>query len=251
MSDPKNIMVIYSANAGEKFVDFGWRIAFVELADKESFTRKNLLPIFIRLKTMEMTIWMSSKMHTETEWRVLKIPFLLFTVNIVLKKHSMPLLYTTIIITVKEQFGQAPNILKKAGPLGYALFMMPFARQEYAHGLSILSYMKFEEVESGRDSHNTVSEHCERGTDYEARKKMKAESWLIKCVSNFLIYVTASSRITVRRLCLTAIILATVTVHCMVWWRITNIRWKLLSLPRTKLPNPYLYRTNLNFTQMS
>ncbi|MEJ7769688.1 MAG: all-trans-retinol 13,14-reductase, partial [Chitinophagaceae bacterium] len=61
-------------------------------------------------------------------------------------------------------------------PLGYAMFLPATSRSgEFAEAMTVLTYMKFEEVEKWAHSFNTVSSEDNRGDDYEAFKKRKAE----------------------------------------------------------------------------
>jgi all-trans-retinol 13,14-reductase len=49
---------------------------------------------------------------------------------------------------------------------------------EYAEGMTILTYMRYEEVERWKDSFNTASAEENRGEDYEQFKIRKAEKLL-------------------------------------------------------------------------
>jgi len=61
-------------------------------------------------------------------------------------------------------------------PLGYALFFSASSRSDiYAESMTILAYMKFDEVKQWADTFNTVSDENDRGKDYETFKKQKAE----------------------------------------------------------------------------
>lgn len=61
-------------------------------------------------------------------------------------------------------------------PGGYALFFTSSAdQQEYAEGVTVMAYMRFEEVKKWEHTFNTVSHEASRGEDYEAFKREKAE----------------------------------------------------------------------------
>lgn len=56
---------------------------------------------------------------------------------------------------------------------------------EFADAISVLTYMRYEEVEKWKDSFNTVAEKEERGEDYEKFKKEKAEILLKELEKKF------------------------------------------------------------------
>jgi all-trans-retinol 13,14-reductase len=61
-------------------------------------------------------------------------------------------------------------------PLGYAVFFSASSRSgEYAESMTLLTYMKFDDVKPWADTFNIVSKEAPRGEDYEAFKKRKAE----------------------------------------------------------------------------
>jgi all-trans-retinol 13,14-reductase len=64
-------------------------------------------------------------------------------------------------------------------PLGYAVFFPATSgNKDYAEGMTIFTYMKYEEVEKWATTFNTVSVKEERGITYEKFKKEKAEKLL-------------------------------------------------------------------------
>ena len=67
-------------------------------------------------------------------------------------------------------------------PKFYAVFHSEFAkRNEFAEGITIMAYMKYEEVSRWSHTYNTVTHPGDRGDDYATFKKLKAEK-LIDCV---------------------------------------------------------------------
>jgi all-trans-retinol 13,14-reductase len=67
-------------------------------------------------------------------------------------------------------------------PLGYGIFFSASSRSEiYAESMTILAYMRYDEVKAWENTFNTVSAEDNRGEDYETFKKRKAEI-LLDCV---------------------------------------------------------------------
>ena len=67
-------------------------------------------------------------------------------------------------------------------PLCYAVFFSASSRSaEYAESMTLLAYMRYDEVAQWEKTFNTVSAVDDRGPEYEAFKKRKAEI-LLDCV---------------------------------------------------------------------
>lgn len=99
-----------------------------------------------------------------------------FTVNIVLRENSFPYFRNNYYYHREGQVWNMENYTEENWPLGYALFLSASSKSpEYAQAMTILSYMRIEEMEPWKDTFNTISEEDDRGEDYEAFKKRKAE----------------------------------------------------------------------------
>lgn len=71
------------------------------------------------------------------------------------------------------------NYTEENWPYSYALFECPDEDEDgFAEGLSIMSYMRFDDVKQWEQTINTTVEEGDRGKDYEAFKKQKAEKLL-------------------------------------------------------------------------
>ena len=77
------------------------------------------------------------------------------------------------------------NYDEKNWPLGYAIYMTPGAKKEFATGMTIFAYMRYEEVLPWASSFNTVSSKQNRGADYEAFKNKKKEQLLNRVEEKF------------------------------------------------------------------
>ena len=68
------------------------------------------------------------------------------------------------------------NYTQENWPLGFALFFTTSGHdEEYTEGVTVMAYMRFEDVKKWENTFNTVSNETSRGNDYEAFKKEKAE----------------------------------------------------------------------------
>ena len=87
---------------------------------------------------------------------------------------------------MKAVFGQVTDYTEENWPLGYALFLSATSKTtEYAEAMTVLTYMKFDEVKQWENTFNTVSAVEDRGETYEAFKKSKAEKLLDEVEKKF------------------------------------------------------------------
>lgn len=91
---------------------------------------------------------------------------------------------------------KGPHYTNEGKFYSYAMFECPDDNKDgYAEGLSIMTYMRFDEVEQWAHTFNTTVEENERGEDYEVFKKQKTDQLLEtvflkfpelkKCIRNY------------------------------------------------------------------
>ncbi len=128
-----------------------------------------------------------------------------FTVHIVCKPNSFSYLnhniyhHTTNDVWIKPDYGE------DEWPLQFMLSTPATSKsEEYADGISIMTYMRFDEVEQWKDSHNSIVSPSERPSDYEQFKSEKTEQ-VLKAVEkrfpeirNYIQSVHASTPLTFR-----------------------------------------------------
>ena len=74
------------------------------------------------------------------------------------------------------------NHTEEDWPLCYCVFFSASSKSpEFAESMTLLAYMRYDEVKQWENSFNTVSAADERGEDYEAFKTRKADT-LLDCV---------------------------------------------------------------------
>ena len=99
-----------------------------------------------------------------------------FLLNIVLKKNSFPYLNYNYYHHETNNAWEGIEYTDENWPLTYALFANATSKNEqYTDSLTIMTYMRCEDVAKWKDTFNTDSQPHERGADYEAFKKEKAE----------------------------------------------------------------------------
>lgn len=106
----------------------------------------------------------------------LKNTYSVFIANVVMKKESFPYQKYNVIHFETEDVWCTNDYEIKEWPLFFAMYMgASHSISEYAEGLTILTYMRPEEVEEWAHTFNTTVQEDNRGLEYEEFKKKKAE----------------------------------------------------------------------------
>jgi phytoene dehydrogenase-like protein len=110
-----------------------------------------------------------------------------FTVDIILKPGTFPQLPSNYYFHKEGEVWNGPKYKPEEWPLIYGVFMPVYSHSSseepgFAKAVSLLTYMRYEEVAQWADTFNTVSSEDDRGSGYEAFKKERAEK-LINLVS--------------------------------------------------------------------
>ena len=99
-----------------------------------------------------------------------------FTVNITLKPNSLKYFRTNYYCYRQDDVWTSMNYTEESWPLSFSLFFSASSKsEEYAEAVTLMAYMRYEEVAKWKDSFNTELFPGERGKNYEDFKKMKAE----------------------------------------------------------------------------
>ncbi len=102
-----------------------------------------------------------------------------FSVHIVCKPRSFPYLNYNVYHHTSDNVWAKPDYTEDEWPLQYLLCTPATSKsEEWADGISIMTYMRFDEVKQWANSHNTIVSPDERPTDYEAWKHQKTEQLL-------------------------------------------------------------------------
>jgi all-trans-retinol 13,14-reductase len=160
----------------KKIVEENGVATYVELADGSKMYGKNFISNVHPVKTLEMTETSVIKNAYRNRLKSLENSVSAFTINIVFKKNSFKYFKHNYYCGQEGHVWTAANHTEENWPLGYAMFCGANSKsEEYADGLSILSYMRFDEVAAWKDTFNTVSQENDRGETYNQFKKRKAE----------------------------------------------------------------------------
>lgn len=108
-----------------------------------------------------------------------------FILNIVFKKKHFPYFKHNFYYHKSGKAWEMETYNENNWPLGYAIYLSPGAKNEFASGMTIFAYMRYDEVRPWASSFNTVSLKQNRGAAYEAFKNKKAEQLLNRVEERF------------------------------------------------------------------
>ena len=108
-----------------------------------------------------------------------------FILNIVFKKDRFPYIRHNYYYHRSGSVWEMESYDEQNWPLGYAIYPSPGLKKDFAPGMTIFAYMRYEEVRPWISSFNTVSSKQNRGHDYELFKNKKAEKLLDRVEERF------------------------------------------------------------------
>lgn len=152
------------------------KITYAEAEDGEKYYADIFISNIHPLRTLEMTESSMFRNAYRSRLKSLDSTTSVFYANVVLKKNAFKYLNSNIYCFAQEDPWCAIKYTDDNWPQGYALFYVASSKvSEYAEGVTIMSYMRMDEVEQWRNTFNTVSHENDRGKEYEAFKRVKAE----------------------------------------------------------------------------
>lgn len=230
-----------------RLVEEGGRVQYVETDKGERFYGDLFISNIHPVKTMEITESDLIKKAYRSRLKSLDNSVSTFYINIVLKKNAMKYLnFNTYYFAENDAWGVA-DYTEETWPKGFALFFTAEEEgAEYAQGVTVMTYMQFQDVVKWKDTFNTVSKEVNRGSDYDTFKEEKAQKLLDSVESRFPgfrdaieSYYTASP-LTVRDY------IGTDDGSLYGFVKDYKEPMKTFLSPRTKIPNLFLTGQNLN-----
>jgi all-trans-retinol 13,14-reductase len=162
------------------------RIRYAALKDGRRIHAKDFISNIHPARTLEITRTNLFKKAYVNRISTLENSVSSFTLNVVLKKNCFKYFMHNYYCIRPGHVWTGMNYTEENWPLGYALFMAPSSRSpEYAEGISILTYMRYADVQKWENTMNTVSSKSERGKEYDEFKIAHAEKLLDKVEEKF------------------------------------------------------------------
>jgi all-trans-retinol 13,14-reductase len=155
------------------------KVNAVELADGSRISGKIYISNMHPVQTLEMTETDLIKKGYRGRIKELENSIGGFVMNIVLKKGAIKYVKHNFYYHKDGHIWDMTEHTDDNWPLCYAIFFSAASRsEEYAESMTVLAYMRFDEVKKWDKTFNTVSAENNRGEDYDNFKKQKAEKLL-------------------------------------------------------------------------
>jgi all-trans-retinol 13,14-reductase len=159
-----------------KFVEEGDKIAYVESSIGEKFYGNLFISNLHPAKTLEMTESDRIKKAFRTRINSLENSISVFYVNVVLRPKTMKYVNHNYYYFAVEDTWSVLDYKLENWPMGFAFYYSASSEDtEYCDGVTVMTYMRFDEVAKWKDTFNTVANENDRGAEYEEFKKVKSE----------------------------------------------------------------------------
>jgi len=171
--------VIHRNTEVTKIVVEGKEVKSVELADGSHIYAKQFISNMHPARTLELTDTNLINHAYRNRIKGLQNSIGGFVINIVLKKDAFKYVKHNYYYHKDGHVWNLTDHTDQNWPLCYALFFSASSKAtEYAESVTLLAYMRYDEVKKWDKTFNTVSAEQSRGEEYEAFKKQKAEVFL-------------------------------------------------------------------------
>lgn len=151
--------------------------SYVQLVDGTHVYGRNFISNMHPVRTLDMTETDLIKQAYRSRVKELENTISSFIVNIVFKRDAFPHTKHNYYYQKEGHVWHLAAHTEENWPLAYSLFFASSSKTDgYAESMTILTYMRFDEVEKWAGTFNTVSNEVERGRDYEEFKTRKAEN---------------------------------------------------------------------------
>jgi all-trans-retinol 13,14-reductase len=152
------------------------KVSSVELADGSFVYADTFISNLHPVRTLDMTQTDLIKAAYRSRVKDLENTVSSFIVNVVFKKHAFPHTKHNYYYQKEDHTWHPAAHTDANWPLAYSLFFASSSKAEgYAESMTILTYMRFDEVQQWAGTFNTVAAETDRGQGYEDFKKRKAE----------------------------------------------------------------------------
>jgi all-trans-retinol 13,14-reductase len=174
--------VIHRNTEVKKIVVEDGKVSHVETADGLQVYAKHFISNMHPVRTLDMTE--SNLIKNAYKHRIQNLENSIggFVLNIVFEKDAYPYIKNNFYYTKAGEEWNLTEYTEANWPTCYAVFFSASSKSpDYAESMTLLSYMKFDDVKQWAGTFNTVSKNDDRGKEYEDFKKLKAEK-LLDCV---------------------------------------------------------------------
>jgi all-trans-retinol 13,14-reductase len=159
-----------------KLVEEGGKVQYAMTDTGERYTGELFISNVHPTKTLELLETDMIKKAFRSRINGLENSISTFYANVVMKKNSWPYKNHNYYYFDNSDAWSVLQYTEDSWPTGYALFYSASSKNmEFADGVTVMTYMKFDEVKQWAHTFNTVSHEESRGEAYDKFKKEKAE----------------------------------------------------------------------------
>ena len=159
-----------------RFHEEAGKIAYVEDQNGNKFVGDHFISNAHPARTLEMLESEVIRNAYRNRIKNLENSLSAFMINVTLKPDLIKYEKTNYYCFVNDDVWDVMDHNDETWPLSYCLFYSASSKsEEYAEAVTLMAYMKYEEVEKWHPSFNTVLTPESRGEEYEIYKKAKAE----------------------------------------------------------------------------
>ncbi|CAN5381061.1 NAD(P)/FAD-dependent oxidoreductase [soil metagenome] len=178
-------MIQRNATVKEIVVEDG-KVSHIILKNGSKVFGTNFISNIHPLKTLEMTKTNLIKTAFRNRVKSLENSISVFSINVVFNKNSFRYCPANYYYFDDGKEWTSADYTVSNWPLSYALFFScNKGEQEYAESMTILAYMRYDELKQWEETFNTIAEQDDRGETYSDFKKDKAEILLNKVAEKF------------------------------------------------------------------
>jgi all-trans-retinol 13,14-reductase len=154
----------------------GGKIAYAETDTGEMYQGNLFISNIHPTKTLEITDSEMIKKAFRNRIKGLENSISTFYVNVVMKENAFPYYNHNYYYFAENDVWSVVSYKQEDWPNGYALFFSASSKSEkFSDGVTVMTYMRFEDVKKWEHTFNTVAAEASSGEDYEAFKTEMTE----------------------------------------------------------------------------
>lgn len=151
-------------------------IKYAETADGEMYHADHFISNIHPVKTMEISNSEVIRKVYRNRINSLENTTSIFSLNIIFKSKSFQYIPSNYCCFTQDKVWDCMNYEDEEWPTSYTLFCNRSQKDpEFAETATVMVYMKYEEVKNWESTYNVINSPEERGEEYEAFKRRKAE----------------------------------------------------------------------------
>ncbi|MCK7560125.1 NAD(P)/FAD-dependent oxidoreductase [Chitinophaga sedimenti] len=222
-------------------------VSHVTIAGGEQIGGKHFISNVHPVKTLELLDSDMIRGAYRTRLTGLENSISSLMLNIALKPGSFPYYNYNLYLHESSDVWAAVNYTEDTWPGSLGVYFQHNTHNEgFSDGISVVAYMRYEEVAKWADTYNVVSHETARGADYEAFKQAKAEKIISILERRFPELRSAMRSYTVATPLTFRDYMGTGDGSIYGILKDSEDPMRTLVSPRTRIPNLYLTGQNLN-----